>query len=173
MMAFRSARPRSIESEESEILATKPFSHTAPTCCAQERRPRSRCRLCYGRSLFVGLCRRQGRARARFGRPLHLALDALTRPRRRLNFANDYQLCGDPLMQAVDRGTGRLDNPFQVGPKLFGAAGFGPRARVRGGGARQPQIRCGMQGAAHHVDVGPGTGSRGIGDMARVSSGAP
>lgn len=38
-----------------------------------------------------------------------------------IDFANDYQLCGDPLRQGVDRGTGRLDNPFYVGPALFWA----------------------------------------------------
>lgn len=38
-----------------------------------------------------------------------------------IDFANDYKLCGDPLRQGVDRGTGRLDNPFYLGPALFWA----------------------------------------------------
>lgn len=38
-----------------------------------------------------------------------------------IDFANDYALCGDPLRQAIDRGTGKLDNPFYLGPALFWA----------------------------------------------------
>lgn len=38
-----------------------------------------------------------------------------------IDFANDYELCGDPLRQGIDRGTGRLDNPFYLGPALFWA----------------------------------------------------
>jgi hypothetical protein len=36
-----------------------------------------------------------------------------------LHFANDYALCGDPYGVGVDRGGGRPDNPFYVGPALF------------------------------------------------------
>lgn len=38
-----------------------------------------------------------------------------------IDFANDYRLCGDPLRQGIDRGTGRVDNPFYFGPALFWA----------------------------------------------------
>jgi hypothetical protein len=38
-----------------------------------------------------------------------------------INFANDYRLCGDPWQNGIDRGTGRLDNPFYIGPSLFWA----------------------------------------------------
>lgn len=36
-----------------------------------------------------------------------------------IDFANDYELCGDPWRNAIDRGTGHLDNPFYPGPSLF------------------------------------------------------
>lgn len=36
-----------------------------------------------------------------------------------LHFANDYAICGDPFALGVDRGGGRPDNPFYVGPALF------------------------------------------------------
>jgi hypothetical protein len=36
-----------------------------------------------------------------------------------LDFANDYKICGDPWRNGIDRGTGRMDNPFYPGPSLF------------------------------------------------------
>jgi hypothetical protein len=36
-----------------------------------------------------------------------------------LHFANDYALCGDPFHHGFDRGGGRPDNPFYVGPAVF------------------------------------------------------
>lgn len=36
-----------------------------------------------------------------------------------LHYANDYALCGDPWGNGVDRGGGRPDNPFYVGPAVF------------------------------------------------------
>ena len=35
-----------------------------------------------------------------------------------LDFRNDYAVCGDPYLQAIDRGTGRVDNPAYPGPAL-------------------------------------------------------
>ncbi len=35
-----------------------------------------------------------------------------------LDFTNDYALCGDPQHKGADRGTGRPDNPFYVGPSV-------------------------------------------------------
>ena len=36
-----------------------------------------------------------------------------------LDFRNDYALCGDPYVQGIDRGTGRMDNPGHPGPGIF------------------------------------------------------
>lgn len=36
-----------------------------------------------------------------------------------VHFANDYELCGDPWQDGRQRGTGRPDNPFYMGPSLF------------------------------------------------------
>lgn len=36
-----------------------------------------------------------------------------------IHFANDYALCGDPFHHGFDRGGGRPDNPFYVGPAVF------------------------------------------------------
>jgi hypothetical protein len=36
-----------------------------------------------------------------------------------VHFANDYALCGDPYANGLDRGGGRPDNPFYMGPAFF------------------------------------------------------
>ena len=36
-----------------------------------------------------------------------------------LDYANDYALCGDPWKNGIDRGGGRLDDPFYVGPAVY------------------------------------------------------
>jgi hypothetical protein len=36
-----------------------------------------------------------------------------------INFSNDYKICGDPGNKGVDRGGGKPDNPFYVGPSVI------------------------------------------------------
>jgi hypothetical protein len=36
-----------------------------------------------------------------------------------IDFANDYQLCGDPYQVGIDRGTGHPDNQAYLGPAVF------------------------------------------------------
>jgi hypothetical protein len=36
-----------------------------------------------------------------------------------IDFTNDYRLCGDPFRLGGDRGSGRPDNIFYVGPAIF------------------------------------------------------
>jgi hypothetical protein len=36
-----------------------------------------------------------------------------------IDFTNDYKICGDPHSKGVDRGRGKPDNPFYVGPSVI------------------------------------------------------